>query len=241
MIERWSTQIAERVKLSPLVGAWYSELGGLNRWCHIWAYIRMPPKTLRGPRTCPQRRRLATTRRPARRYPEAGEHAGRPGVLLAAALAVEPAVGFRDPQWAPVPSGFARLSDWQAVPVRFEPAGHVTDRPSGSAGPTPRNLDRRSLRSSSFPLRLMRSLLSPGYKPLEVSTMASSRVLLNRPTAGLLSADQPAGTGTHSEMEWVRTEQPAEYYRIAAARALPRAGRHHAMGQAAPSRADRLL
>jgi hypothetical protein len=19
-------------------GAWYSELGGLNRWCHIWAY-----------------------------------------------------------------------------------------------------------------------------------------------------------------------------------------------------------
>src|SRR5438105_14989784 len=21
-----------------LAGAWYSELGGLNRWCHIWAY-----------------------------------------------------------------------------------------------------------------------------------------------------------------------------------------------------------
>src|SRR5271167_4412409 len=38
MIDRWSTQIAERVKLSPLAGAWYSELGGLNRWCHIWAY-----------------------------------------------------------------------------------------------------------------------------------------------------------------------------------------------------------
>ena len=37
-IDRWSTQIAERVKLSPLAGAWYSELGGLNRWCHIWAY-----------------------------------------------------------------------------------------------------------------------------------------------------------------------------------------------------------
>ena len=33
-----STQIAERIKLSPLAGAWYSELGGLNRWCHIWAY-----------------------------------------------------------------------------------------------------------------------------------------------------------------------------------------------------------
>jgi len=37
-IDRWSTQIAERIKLSPLAGAWYSELGGLNRWCHIWAY-----------------------------------------------------------------------------------------------------------------------------------------------------------------------------------------------------------
>jgi len=38
VIDRWSTQIAERIKLSPLAGAWYSELGGLNRWCHIWAY-----------------------------------------------------------------------------------------------------------------------------------------------------------------------------------------------------------
>jgi hypothetical protein len=38
MIERWSTKIEERVKLSPLVGAWYSELGALNKWVHIWAY-----------------------------------------------------------------------------------------------------------------------------------------------------------------------------------------------------------
>ncbi len=38
IIDRWSTQIAERIKLSPLAGAWYSELGGLNRRCHIWAY-----------------------------------------------------------------------------------------------------------------------------------------------------------------------------------------------------------
>jgi hypothetical protein len=38
MIERWSTKIGERVKLSPLVGAWYSEFGGLNKWVHIWAY-----------------------------------------------------------------------------------------------------------------------------------------------------------------------------------------------------------
>jgi len=38
MIERWSAKIAERVKLSPLVGAFHSELGALNKWVHIWAY-----------------------------------------------------------------------------------------------------------------------------------------------------------------------------------------------------------
>lgn len=38
MIERWAGKIDERVKLSPLVGAWYSEFGGLNKWVHIWAY-----------------------------------------------------------------------------------------------------------------------------------------------------------------------------------------------------------
>ena len=27
-----------RNALSPLVGAWYSEFGALNRWIHIWAY-----------------------------------------------------------------------------------------------------------------------------------------------------------------------------------------------------------
>ncbi|MBV8888288.1 MAG: NIPSNAP family protein [Alphaproteobacteria bacterium] len=37
-IDRWSTQIGERTKLSPLVFAGHSELGNLNRWCHIWAY-----------------------------------------------------------------------------------------------------------------------------------------------------------------------------------------------------------
>ena len=28
----------ERIELSPLVGAWHSEFGGLNKWRHIWAY-----------------------------------------------------------------------------------------------------------------------------------------------------------------------------------------------------------
>jgi hypothetical protein len=38
VIDRWSTAIEARTQLSPLVGAWSSELGGLNRWCHVWAY-----------------------------------------------------------------------------------------------------------------------------------------------------------------------------------------------------------
>jgi hypothetical protein len=38
VIERWAGKIHERVKLSPLIGAWYSEFGGLNKWVHIWAY-----------------------------------------------------------------------------------------------------------------------------------------------------------------------------------------------------------
>jgi hypothetical protein len=37
-IDRWSTAIEARTKLSPLAFAGHSELGGLNRWCHIWAY-----------------------------------------------------------------------------------------------------------------------------------------------------------------------------------------------------------
>ena len=38
VMDRWATKVEERVKLSPLVGAWHSELGGLNKWVHIWAY-----------------------------------------------------------------------------------------------------------------------------------------------------------------------------------------------------------
>ncbi|MCL2427625.1 MAG: NIPSNAP family protein [Alphaproteobacteria bacterium] len=38
LIERWSEKIQARTQLSPLVGAWYSEFGALNKWVHIWAY-----------------------------------------------------------------------------------------------------------------------------------------------------------------------------------------------------------
>src|SRR6266481_4447323 len=36
--ERFAEALPVRAKVSPLVAAWYSELGGLNKWCHIWAY-----------------------------------------------------------------------------------------------------------------------------------------------------------------------------------------------------------
>ncbi|MBI1927733.1 NIPSNAP family protein [Candidatus Poribacteria bacterium] len=38
VLEAWSKGIAERVKLSPLAGCWYSEFGGLNNFIHLWAY-----------------------------------------------------------------------------------------------------------------------------------------------------------------------------------------------------------
>lgn len=38
VIERWTAALPERLKLSPLVGAWHTELGPLNQWVHVWAY-----------------------------------------------------------------------------------------------------------------------------------------------------------------------------------------------------------
>jgi hypothetical protein len=38
VIKGWSEAIEEREKYSPLAACWYSELGGLNKWVHIWAY-----------------------------------------------------------------------------------------------------------------------------------------------------------------------------------------------------------
>ena len=38
VIDTWGQYIEDREKYSPLVGAWYSELGALNIWIHMWAY-----------------------------------------------------------------------------------------------------------------------------------------------------------------------------------------------------------
>jgi hypothetical protein len=38
VLEAWGKSIEEREKLSPLAGCWYSDVGGLNRFVHLWAY-----------------------------------------------------------------------------------------------------------------------------------------------------------------------------------------------------------
>ena len=38
VMEAWADAIDEREKYSPLVGAFYSDGGSMNRWTHIWAY-----------------------------------------------------------------------------------------------------------------------------------------------------------------------------------------------------------
>lgn len=38
VIEAWGNRIEERVTYSPLAGAWYSDIGSLNKWVHMWAY-----------------------------------------------------------------------------------------------------------------------------------------------------------------------------------------------------------
>ena len=38
MAERWQEYLPGRLKLSPLIGVFTSDVGGLNQWIHIWAY-----------------------------------------------------------------------------------------------------------------------------------------------------------------------------------------------------------
>ena len=45
VIEAWSKVIKDREQFSPLVAALYSELGGLNRWVHIWPYADLGERT----------------------------------------------------------------------------------------------------------------------------------------------------------------------------------------------------
>ena len=45
VIEAWSGAIEEREKHSPLVGCWFSDIGALNRFVHMWAYNSFEQRT----------------------------------------------------------------------------------------------------------------------------------------------------------------------------------------------------
>lgn len=38
LMKCWEAAIEERVKVTPVTAIWYSELGGLNKFVHIWPY-----------------------------------------------------------------------------------------------------------------------------------------------------------------------------------------------------------
>jgi len=38
VIERWTPMMPARLQLSPLAGCFYTEIGPLNQWIHIWPY-----------------------------------------------------------------------------------------------------------------------------------------------------------------------------------------------------------
>jgi len=38
MTERWEEYLPGRVALSPLAGVFWSDIGALNKWIHIWPY-----------------------------------------------------------------------------------------------------------------------------------------------------------------------------------------------------------
>jgi hypothetical protein len=38
IIKRWNEKLTERLRLSPLIGVFATDVGELNRWTHIWSY-----------------------------------------------------------------------------------------------------------------------------------------------------------------------------------------------------------
>jgi hypothetical protein len=38
IMKLWESALPERLKFGPICAAWYSELGGLNKFVHIWPY-----------------------------------------------------------------------------------------------------------------------------------------------------------------------------------------------------------
>jgi hypothetical protein len=45
VIRVWSPVVADREKLSPLAACWYTDLGPLSLWIHVWAYPDLNTRT----------------------------------------------------------------------------------------------------------------------------------------------------------------------------------------------------
>jgi hypothetical protein len=59
VLEAWSKAVPQREELSPLAACWTCELGGLNRFTHIWVY-----------KDCNERERIrAASRGPGKNWP----------------------------------------------------------------------------------------------------------------------------------------------------------------------------
>ena len=45
VLERWAESIPARTELSPLAACWYSDIGALNKFVHIWPYNDLDERT----------------------------------------------------------------------------------------------------------------------------------------------------------------------------------------------------
>ena len=45
VIERWKSAIESRTKLSPLTACWFSDIGDLNKFVHIWPYASLDERS----------------------------------------------------------------------------------------------------------------------------------------------------------------------------------------------------
>ena len=58
MIKNWENAIDGRLKFGPVCAIWYSELGALNKFVHIWPYQSLDAAH-RDPQEIPRHRRVA--------------------------------------------------------------------------------------------------------------------------------------------------------------------------------------
>ena len=132
-VDAWADGIAEREKLSPLAGCWYSEIGDLNRFVHLWAYRSFDERA----RVRREARERGIWPPPMRRGPgEAGEQAHAPLRLLTHAVI---ATALRRPHKG--------MKTAAALPIVI-PAPQARNPGTGDADPRVRCKDEGTLQGS---------------------------------------------------------------------------------------------